>query len=391
MKKVMTFLLACCLAVGLCSCDDDDNKKENTTTTVTEQKEELTTKPPVIITPPAPSNETTVKLKDGAKNVLFLGEREESSDAVLNCNYPGSGFEVKIDCDGGTVNVRTETNDPCDFRVYVDGEAWKNAEGSYYYTINGNRNLEIPNVTEGEHTVRVIRVSDKDAGTAKFYNINFEGEQMELTVAEETPFIEFVGDGITLGAGLNAGACDAALSYAYLTANALGYDYAITGANGQGLTTGDSPIASSYGKNGDYTRGADIIVVNVGAEDFAKTGDDAVTAEAFASAYKSFLKDIRTKNGATCKIVCVVTSANAELRTAVESVCTELGGDGAGYYAKLMIASAATAPTAEEHAAYATELTAYINTIKDNEVTLRELIGADSGYGSEIGFGSSEW
>lgn len=384
MKKVLTALLACLLAVGLCACNNDEPTTPETTA-ATQSGEENNILP---IKPPAKVEET-VKLKNGAENVRVFGVREELSDTVLNCNYPGSGFEVKLNCEGSVINVRTSTSDACDFRVWVDGEAWKNADGGDYFTVNGVKNIEIPNVSKGEHTVRVIRASEKGV-TAMFYNVTFEGEQSELS-ATEAMTVEFVGDGITAGAKLNGENCDATLGYAYKTAAALGVNYGITASVGQGVLTGTSPIGTSYAKEGNYANKADIIVVNVGAEDFAVTGDGAITAEAFAEAYTALLKNIRTKNGSACKIVCVTTASSEALRTAVANVCQQLGGESAGYFVKALTVSAATLPTEAEHTAYATELSAYLNSIKDITIEVNSLKDAESGAGEKVDYGTANW
>ena len=179
--------------------------------------------------------------------------------------------------------------------------------------------------------------------------------------------------------------------YAYLAAQKLKADYAIAASVGQGLTVGSAPISGSYAKNGDYSFGADVVIVHVGNEDVAVTGDGAVTAEALASAYQAFLKNVRAVHGSNAKIVCVSTSSNEVLKTALETACTELGGETAGYYAKLLTASAGKLPTAAEHTAYADTLATYIDSIKNNTVISPELQGAASGYGVEVDFGSSDW
>ncbi|MBQ7347155.1 MAG: hypothetical protein IJW55_04290 [Clostridia bacterium] len=389
MKKILIFLLAALLTLSLCACGDTSDDPADTGETGT--KEEITTSGGVIIQPSG-NTATTVKLNANTEDIKLFGARESASDSVLNCNTPGAGFEIVIDGDGGVVNVRTQTVKTVSFRVWVDGEACKNADGGDYFEVNGVKNIEIPAVTAGKHTIRVIRVSDKSAGTAIFYNISFEGEQETIEESNETPlFIEFIGDGITGGAGLGGDREDATQAYAYLTANAMNADYAIAAFAGQGLTVGESPIASNYAKDGNYDAKADIVVVNVGAEDFAQTGDNAVDADAFTTAYKNFLKAVRAQNGSSCKIVCVSTSSNEALNTAIASACEALGGNQAGYYGKALTASAATNPTAAEHAAYATELATYLNSIKDDVISLKTLDRENAGYGEEVDYDSADW
>ena len=389
-KRFLVFLLAALLIASMTACTGNDNPETDTTAAEETTLPEETTAPDVAPTPGAASDATVVKLNYGTVDIFTYGIRELEDASMLNCDQVGSGFEIKIDSEGGTVAVRTRTADATAFRVFVDGVGVKTADGSDYFVINGVKNIEFE-VTAGEHTVRVIRVSDAIVGAASFYNITFEGKQMVHADSTEEPLrVEFVGDGITAGEGL-AESGDVTQAYSYLTAHKLNADYAITAFTGKGLATGATPIATAYSKSGNYDTPADVIVVNVGLEDVALTGDDAVTAEDLAKAYEELLKTIRQKNGPTAKVVCVTTSANEVLTAAVTAAVESVGGNAAGYYAKALTASAAKLPTAAEHAAYADELVAYITSIKDNEVVSPELVGSASGYGVEIDYASGEW
>lgn len=397
MKKFLIFLLAAMLTLGLCACGDRTSEGPAATgenqTDGDQMGGDQTTDPSgsMVIEPSGDEDKTTLKLNSGTDGIRMFGERETLSASVINCNNAGSGFEVVLESEGGDVQIRTQTSDPVCFRVWVDGEVCNSADDSEYFEINGVKTIDIPELAEGEHTVRVIRVSDAGAGTAMFYNITFTGTAGETDAApEEALFVEFVGDGITCGEALGGAHEDAAQAYAYLTANALNADYAIASFAGQGLTVGEKPIASNYAKQGNYERQADIVVVCVGNEDFALTGDQAVNAETFTAAYRDFLKSVRTVNGSQCKIVCVASSANRELGEAVANACDELGGENSGYYVKTFSVSS-TVPTAEEHQAFATELAAYIDSIKDASVTLTTIVSEEEGYGAEIDYDAAEW
>lgn len=400
MRKLWIFLLACAMIVGLTGCslfkktEPMEESSETTTdaTSVPDSTDATTEGGGVIVAPPAVEL-TTVKLNSTTENIRFFGFREVYSDKMLPCNNPGSGFEIKISGEGGVVNVRTQTSDPVSFRLYVDGVAYNNANGSPYYTINGVKNIEIPAISAGEHTLRLIRVSDRADGEAKFYNIAFVGAQVALEpLSEDALKVEFLGDGITGGEGLGVNVDDVTLSYSYLTALGLKSDYSIVAFEGQGLISGNSAIGSSYGTADDYTtNSADVVVLNVGGVDFSATGGGMIDSASFKIAYKTLLQKLREVNGAECKVVCVVTSSNAALTSAVSEVCQGLGGDQCGFYLKTLTAPTGEIPSVAEHSAYAAELISYISSIKDKVIGPRELAKAEQGYGTEVDFDSAEW
>lgn len=372
-NRFFACLLSAVLLFGMVSCKDDTKNEEPPTTTTaaavtTTAPEQTTEEPPVI---GGNTTETVVKLNGLTTGIHVFGIREEASDSVINCNNPGSGFELAINSKGGNVNVRTRTADPCTFRVFVDGEAWKNANGSEDFTINGVKNIEIPSISEGEHTIRVIRISEQGAGAACFYNATFEGTQKMLSPVENALRVEFVGDNSVLGA-------DVTKAYAYLTAGKLNAAYAVSAFVGQGVVTGTSPVPNAYGKSGSCTDAADIVVIDLGAADLTA----GTSAADLTSAYGALLAAVREVNGPVAKIVCL-SSANDALHEVVTATCTAAGGEGAGYFAKAL--------TASDAAAVAEELASYLTSIKDLTVETLLLTGAASGYGVEIDYNAGDW
>ncbi len=370
-NRILACLLAAVMLLALASCGDGSGEAP-----ATSAPDAATTAPQEPATDPIPeiggnSTETVVKLNSTTEGIRFLGIRENTSDAVINCDNPGSGFEISIKSKGGTVKVRTRTANACSFRVLVDGQVWKNAEGSDTFVVNGVKNIEIPNVTEGDHTVRVVRLSDTSVGAVSFYNATFEGELVKIA-DEQALRVEFVGDGSLLGT-------DVTKAYAYLTAGKLNAAYAIVAGEGQGLTAGTAPIANSYAKTGDYTKGADVVVLDLGAVDLTS----GVAAADLTAAYASFLAAVRAANGPMVKIVCLADSANADLSAAVTAACETAGGEISGNFVLTYTASTADA--------LAQTLADRINAVKDATIELSVLSGTSSGYGVEIDFNAAEW
>lgn len=373
MKKFLISILSCFLIITLCACEN--NNKDDV---------EDTTDDSIVDSEPdnggddeEANEEITVALNASTKNVRFLGERENRDSGYVSCNYPGSGFESKFNCAGGTVSVRVMADGECTFLVYLDGTLQKSA------TVLGNRLISLDDVSEGEHVLRFIRATD--FGTdVKLYAIVLTGEVLEADGAsQERLFVEFIGDAAELSD-------DITKTYPYLIASQMNVDYSVTAYSGSSLCTDkDKKIIDLYGveKNGNFKRNADIAVVNIGALDAVTA--DSESADEIKSAYKSFVKKIRIVNGGNCRIVFVCNSANSEFQSIVSDIYDTMGGEGIGCYLVMLNASAAIMPTEAEHAAYASALMDAMNKAKDYRAPV--ISNEESGTGDSFGFTSDKW
>ena len=184
MRRWIVLLLAGLMVFGLFGCGTKDGEDSATGDSAGQPEESTpTTTEADTNTDPDPSDPTddlkqyehTVVLNSGTEGIKILGERSLESSTQLNCDWTCSGLEFVIDCKGGNLTLRTSTTDPCYFRVWVDGEAWENTDGSLYYMINGTKNLVVPDMPVGEHTVRVLKVTGYTLARAHFYSMTFYG------------------------------------------------------------------------------------------------------------------------------------------------------------------------------------------------------------------------
>lgn len=349
--------------------------------------------------------EKTVLLHGEVEGVRRLGNRYLASDKQWNADWVGSGLELVIDCKGGDLTLRTSTDDPCRFRAWVDGEVWNNTDGTPYYTVNGVKNLVLADLPTGVHTIRVIRVTDGTMTLAHFFNVTFYGTLLvDQMPADQTLNMEFVGADAMSGLGVLGGSgvagADGTLAYPYLTAGALGADYAITSLAGRGLVTGTPSLSSAYllssplrdGTSYDFTRAADFTVIDVGNVDYAS----GVKQSTFREAYIQLLRSVSEKNGTGKKIYCVW-RADDGFASLLSDICLEMGGTDAGIYTLCLPATAGGSATADEQQAYANALVALIGETKDAPVTeapgLRpgEILIQDQGEGTQIGYDDPEW
>ena len=384
MKKILTVLLACLLIVSLVGCGG--NKEEatdtsaDTTAPVTEAPE--ADAPSEEEAPKEEENapEVTVKINSTTENVRFFGEKEVKSENYLNCNTAASGFEVKVKTVGGKFNVRVITTGNIYFRAWVDGVAQKSSNGSEYFSILGSRLIELNDIPNGEHTIRILRVSD-GTDTAQIYAATFKGEHLAIDTADKY-YIEFLGDEITSGNMIGEGRDDVSLAYSYLAADKLGADIAVTTFEKAGVSTEGTFDLYAAGE-----RLANMVVINIGKYD----ADAKLGVNDFIAKYKALIKNVKLANGADCKIVCVVTHDNAEYDAAIKSMVDSLGGNSYGYFYLGATTKTADALTAAQHSAFATELSAYISQIKDMTVEINKLHTGTVGTGDSLGYGSEEW
>ena len=189
------------------------------------------------------------------------------------------------------------------------------------------------------HVIRVIKLSESAMSTCGIAGIETDG-----TVAPTEPnarFIEFIGDSITCGYGVDdedrdhhfaTGTEDVTRAYAYKTAEALKADYSMVSFSGYGIVSGYTAtgekvanqlvpeyyekLGFSYGTyKGEYKpqdaawdfskRQPDFVVINLGTNDMSYVLDQDDRREEYISGYITFLKTVR-KNNKTAQILCVL-------------------------------------------------------------------------------------
>ena len=316
-------------------------------------------------------------MNSNTPGIKILGERYLASDSQINCDWTCSGIELGIFHSGGDV-VFTISGGNSLWRVWVDGEVWNNTDGTPYYVIGGNTFLTVPNVPAGDHVLRVIKVTGYTLARTQITRITLKGNLKPIDTTPKDLYIEYVGDSICCGWGIIGGHTgsytdqDGSLAYPYLVSEALNADYSITALSGQGMTCGNPGFPKGYeyasalrdsteaGKYG-FTRKADVVIVNIGTNDYA------ANADTFKTNFRTLLDMIQEKNGADCKILVVYNVLNDAQHAQMLAVCEEMGGADNGVYTlKLNRSSGAYGnhPTETENVAYANAITQYLqNTV----------------------------
>lgn len=275
-------------------------------------------------------------------NVKPLGRTHQLPDSLwlafsgsgAEFAFTGSHCEVTI---AGDINARAGTSENlARIAIEVDGarvvDDLVNAQEKTYTVVAGS--------DVKTHVVRIIKLSETAMSTCGVKAITVDAASIQPTPFSDR-YIEFIGDSITCGYGVDDPVAehhfstateDATKAYAYKTAQALGADHSMVAISGYGIISGytadgktkaDTQILPkyytklgfSYGTyqkkiaaaiQWDFTlRQPDLIVVNLGTNDDSYTLNNRERQREFAAAYTEFLKTIRSHNP-DAKILCTL-------------------------------------------------------------------------------------
>lgn len=329
------------MLIGLISCGGQNVDKQNTPEfeSQTESTEVTTDAPPkqdILDMDPV-----TYSLNSNTKGIKILGERCLTSSTQLNCDWTGSGIEMDITHAGGDITFNASATSNCYFRAYVDGEAWENSNKTVYYTVgNSKTSIVLKNVPAGEHRIKVIKVTGYTIARAQLIDVTFAGVIKETAPAENDLYIEFVGDSICCAWGTignKQGAYtdqDGTLAYPLMVSGVLEADYSVTALSGQGLSCGDPGMTKGYlyesamrtvEKTYDFSRQADVVVINIGTNDYTYRSQNNINETSFKKAYLAFLQTVAEKNGDDCVIICLYNCMNDTFGNAILDAVREFG------------------------------------------------------------------
>ncbi len=299
------------------------------------------------------------------ENVKMLG-RTYLQKSTLWLAYSASGIEfevtgssVSIDFTGDSVAFTAHGEDENCARVaiYVDGAR----------VADEMMNEQFKTITLWEDemrtaTVQVVKLSETAMSTVGISAINVTEGSIAPT-AQKDLYIEFIGDSITCGYGVDdedrthsfsTTTEDATKTYAYKTAAALDADYSLVSISGYGVLSGYSSdgsisasqimskyydkIGFSYGTSGgesvsswdwDFERQPDVVIINLGTNDASYCGSDTEKCEAFRDAYVELLELVREKNP-DAVILCTLGIMGDDLYSYIEeavALYSEASGD----------------------------------------------------------------
>lgn len=350
MKKNRIFLaVVFCLLFCLSACKDK-NPGDDASKTPTETEQNVT------MTPTTPVQEEAKMFEFTEENVRPIGRT--FSENGLWCAFSGSGAEFQFHGNKLIVNVigdnaaKNPFNEDNHTRIaiYVNGERvideMVNEAVKAFTVFDGSETVDA--------VVNIVKLSETAMSTIKLSSLITDGAATVTPTKPRDLYIEFIGDSITCGYGVDdedrdhhfsTKTEDCTKAYAYKTAKLLNADYSLVSISGYGIITGYSGdgekksesqiIPKYYEKLGfsyansvmaktdwDFTkREPDAVVINLGTNDDSWCKKVPERQEEYIAGYVAFLKTIREKNP-NATIVCALGIMGDNLYPCVEAAVT---------------------------------------------------------------------
>ncbi len=277
------------------------------------------------------------------ENFLKLLGRSASVNGEIILSDSGSGVEFICKGDYAEITLAHEN-------AYVTASHYPRialySDGNLVAmeTITEEKNYRINTKYNGT-VITLIKLSEAMHSSVKIMKVASYGVKDIEPTPEKELKIEFIGDSITCGYGIDGGVGGSfstatenfMKSYAYLTAERLGADYSAVCYSGYGVLTGytenglinDKIVMNEYDKAchltgqedplWDFTKVKnDLVVINLGTNDASYCGSSAYGRQQFIDAYMNMLVTVREKNPEAF-ILCILGDMNNTLYPSVEA------------------------------------------------------------------------
>ena len=319
-----------------------------------------------------------------SKNVdkLKIWGRYKVTNSGIACDNTASGIEFNANVKG-SVYLDIRSSDDAYFTVFIDGVRQRGRS-----KVSGGRTATRLKIAEfsdmGEHNIRVLKQTEAQYATADFKTLVIDGELIAPPAAKDK-YIEFIGDSISCGMG-NLGYNgvaeaqtalyeDGTSGYAFLTAEALGADCSIVSQSGIGIAgSWNDPIGEFYSKlpykrdtntDNDFSRVPDIVVINLGTNDYNLNlrDESKCTPEQVQTKTAELIELVRSSYGEQVPIIWAYGAMGECMFDSVKAAIDGLGGEAAGIFTCQLTektSGAAGHPNKEGHEIASNELKNFI-------------------------------
>lgn len=247
----------------------------------------------------------------------------------IEFEFVGTSASIDVIC-GGKARAAVYVNDELVTDIILD---------------EGETSLDVFSANEARYSKITFRkLSEMGYNYIGVKNINVVSENDISPTAEKKRRIEFIGDSVTCGYGIdNDDFGNGSISYAALTAEKFDAEYSICACGGIGVysayTEGNSPNRSSligelYDKQAidneiwDFSQQYDLIVINAGSNDNVWVRGIDERKQKFGEAYYEFIAQVREANP-DAHIICsygvLSTGLTDEIRKQVNRYSSENG------------------------------------------------------------------
>lgn len=338
LSRVVCVLLMCCLLLGsFVACDGGAGSDDGPI--VVPGGEESGGDPDQ----PTSYQERMYMIKDHMNKFKTQG-RTAVSDEGLRCDWSAAGIEFRADCEG-TVTLDLESAYALNqyYTILVDGVQVKDRT---LVQEKASTLVLAEDLPRGVHTFQVYRQDQiLPANLTVLKSVTVKGELREPPALKDL-YIEICGDSITAGDGLlgvngvdtgGTDVTDGTRTYGYLVAQALDADWSIVAQGGATLVKRANAIAipeiykyTSFVRDRvnewEFKRPADLVIVNLGTNDFSAGAKD------FVQAAKDFGALIQEKNPGTKIVFCIGMMTSNYRISQYKKVVNDMGGAEKGVY-----------------------------------------------------------
>jgi lysophospholipase L1-like esterase len=282
------------------------------------------------------------------ENVKPLGRTYFEND-IRYLSHSGSGIEFLCRGEYALINIiddsdgRYLSNHKARFAIYKNGEliideTVSESEKAYNITLDGY---------DSDSVIKIIKLSEAQYSAMGIGKIAVYGKTKIVPTEDKYLKIEFIGDSITCGYGVDEENIGGYFStstenftetYAYLTAEKLNADYSAVCFSGYGVYSGytsngvrnaQDVLPNHYDKScflygGNETTWdfnefqSDIIVINLGTNDASYCSRSLSGRQEFTRRYAEFLKQIRYHNP-YAYIMCILGDMNNSMYSCIEA------------------------------------------------------------------------
>lgn len=318
------------------------------------------------IVPPLPLTEKSYSGDMLSEDYMKLLGRTHNEDGILWLPHSASGVEFTMDGTYCSVTLAgdsaSQSSGRARFAAYVDGERVLDemiSEKEMTFEIFVSKELEVSCTTESssqseteimsvetgqrskEITVRLVKLSEALHSTVGLKSVDVVSRGDISPTAEKDLKIEFIGDSLTCGYGVDDEVSshhfsttteDCTKAFAYKTAQILDAEYSLVSYSGFGIVSGYTSVkgvksgdyvvpdmyetlAYSGGSYNGYNVGdtqwdfsrfqPDVVVICLGANDQTYTGSSEELMREYTDGYVEFLKKIRGHNPDAYFVCCL--------------------------------------------------------------------------------------
>ena len=280
-------------------------------------------------------------------DICWLGYTCSAASFVMT----GDRIEAVFASNGGVYSDRQQGW----LGVMIDGELTKRIrleDGERSYVLYEGDELENAEIT-------IVKLSENQMTSTGIKSITCNAKRLSAAPKKDIS-IEFIGDSITCGYGneaekpsdgFDSDMQNGAATYGFYTAQSIGADWSMVCISGIGLIsdyTDTAGVKEDYLLAGDiydysdvnfqqrrgieplekwdFGGGSDIVVINLGTNDYSYTGKDESLQGEFYAAYYDFLGDVRANNP-NADIVCTMGIMGAELYGQIEEAVKDFSSD----------------------------------------------------------------